>query len=546
MNVDCYPVTALPHTSALFRDYVTSAPGPLGDFYSPLRKGAAWMQADHASAPLPLVDAKMRAAVVDLLTEQNKQLGAGTETLANLERLAEGANAVVTGQQVGLFGGPLLTLCKAATAVRRAEDASRAGHPHVPIFWLASEDHDLAEVNHAIFPGKTCASGDDGLCTLRLEMPVHHAVPVGNIPLGAGIRPLLGELQKLLGEGPAWELLAATYTPEATYAGAFGKLLMHIFARHGLVVMDASTRAFHALARPVLRAAIEQAIPLRTALMERTRALEAAGYHAQVLVTDSSSLLFLLDEKTGTRHALKPASAEICAAGNHRYSRADLLAILDAEPERISPSALLRPVMQDALLPTSAYIGGPAEIAYFAQSQVVYQRILGRVTPVLPRLSATLIDREMARLLARHGLELTGIFARPEELAQRLAARSLPVEGKLRLAATGETLDRELDALTAWMESLDEGLGRSAQIAASKMRYQMNRLRRLAAHFELEREHTLRRHAEKMRQHLFPSGHLQDRVLAGAWFLDRSSEDLASLLVQHAHGKCPGHMAIPL
>lgn len=547
MNEDCYPVAALPHTSALFRDYVSGDSDALEALYSPLRRNAAWMNATSA------MDAQQRARVVELLTEQNKQFGAGTETLANLERLAAGASVVVTGQQVGLFGGPLLTLLKAATAIRRADDATRAGHPHVPIFWLASEDHDLAEVDHAVFPERltetvTTKTHEAMLRTLRLTHRSANPVSVGTIALGDGIHPLLQELKEILGEGPALALLTATYRPEATYADAFGKLLMRVFARHGLIVIDAASREFHALARPVLRAAIEQAVPLRAALMQRSRALEAAGYAPQVLVAEGSSLLFLLEEKTGARLALKTPT-EMKAewtAGAKSYSTAELLAILDAEPERISPNALLRPVMQDALLPTSAYIGGPAEIAYFAQSQVVYEAILGRVTPILPRLSATLVEAGSARLLARHGLELTDLFAGPDALAQRLGARSMPVEGKRKLSAAGETLDRELTALTAWMESLDAGLGRSAGTAASKMRYQMNRLRRLAANFELQRERMLRKHADKLCQMLYPGGHLQERVLAGAWFLQSGAEELASLLVEHAGGDCDGHKLIRL
>ena len=504
-----------------------------------------------------MMDAETRADVACLLAAQNQTWGAGTETLAQLERLAGGASAVVTGQQVGLFGGPLLTLFKAATAIRRAEDASRAGHSHVPIFWLASEDHDLAEVNHAVFPDristiKQGSGSDDGLRTLHLATPQPHALSVGKIPLGADVVPLLEEVQSLLGNGPAYDLLAACYRPEATYAEAFGRLLLRVFARHGLIVIDASSRPFHALARPVLRAAIKQAAPLRAALLERARTLEAAGYHAQVRVAESSSLLFLLDETTGARVALHLHSGEEWKAGGRAYSTAALLDILEATPERFSPNALLRPLMQDALLPTSAYIGGPAEIAYFAQSQVLYERILGRVTPILPRLSATLIEPQVAHLLERYGLEWVDVLDEPgtgagsESLAQRLAARAMSVEGKRRLALTGEALDRELTALTTWMESVDAGLGRSARTAASKMRYQMNRMRRLAANFERERAPSLRRHAAQLRQHLHPTGHLQERVLAAAWFLQRDPEALAALLAQCAEGACDRHRALRL
>jgi uncharacterized protein YllA (UPF0747 family) len=196
-------------------------------------------------------------------------------------------------------------------------------------------------------------------------------------------------------------------------------------------------------------------------------------------------------------------------------------------------------------LPTSAYIGGPAEIAYFAQSQVLYERILGRTTPVLPRLSATLIEPAVAEVLRQHELSLRDVMAlRPEELAVQLGARAMPVENKRKLAAAGNALDAELGELTAYLRSLDEGLGRSAEVAASKMRYQMNRLRRLGANYQLQREASLRRHADALALALFPNRHLQERLIGAAWFLSRYGEGLAPLLVEHAAQECPGHKAI--
>jgi uncharacterized protein YllA (UPF0747 family) len=225
-----------------------------------------------------------------------------------------------------------------------------------------------------------------------------------------------------------------------------------------------------------------------------------------------------------------------------------LLAILDAEPERLSPNALLRPVFQDAILPTSAYVGGPSEIAYFAQSQVLYERMLGRTTPVLPRLSATLIEPAIGGLLARHDVSLPDVIESalkdPLELAQRLGARAISVVGKRKLAAAGSALDTELSALATYMHSLDPGLGRAADVSSSKMRYQMNRMRRLAANYELRREQSLGRDAGLIALNLFPDRHPQERVFAAAWFLSRYSEGLQELLVEQAGQQCPGHKAI--
>lgn len=542
MNADCFPVTVLPHVTPLFRDYVSGLADQRADalqpFYSPFHRGNQWMQ--HP----PAMDNARRRQIAALLQQQNRDAGAGAATAANLERLANGAAAVVTGQQVGLFGGPLLTLLKAATAIRLAEDASRDGHPHVPIFWLASEDHDFDEVNQVVFP---CGSGRKPVFeTFRLPSDSGNGRPVGNLTLGDAIRPLVEELRRCLGENSTTELLASVYTPSATFASAFAAYLTRIFSDHGLIVIDASVRPFHALASPMLRAAIEQADEIHAALLERSQQLERAGYHAQVLVTASSSLLFLIDEATGTRSALKKAAAGTWSAAGRQFSTAELLAILDDVPERISPNVLLRPVMQDALLPTSVYIGGPSEIAYFAQSEVVYRRILGHVTPVLPRFSATLVEPDLAAILERHQLTLPDVFTTGDALAQLLAARAMPVDGKRKLSAAGNALDRELKAVREWMHAQDQGLGHAGDVAASKMLYQMNRLRRLSAAFTLQREQSLRRHAEALCSHLFPNGNLQERVVAGAWFLSRPGNSLPDLLVRNASAGLCAHRVLYL
>jgi uncharacterized protein YllA (UPF0747 family) len=234
------------------------------------------------------------------------------------------------------------------------------------------------------------------------------------------------------------------------------------------------------------------------------------------------------------------------------FPAAELFAILDATPERLSPNALLRPVFQDTILPTTAYIGGPAEVAYFAQSAVVYQRILGRITPILPRLTATLIEPAIGAIMNHHEVSLPDAMHSTDELAQRLAARVMPIEAKRRLAAAGNALDEALAAAHDYLGGLDESLKRSAEVSSSKMRYQMNRLRRLAATFELHREASLSKHAEAMRLHLFPNAHPQERLLAGVWFLAAwesthgNALGLIARLVEEAADQSPSHLVIRL
>ena len=223
---------------------------------------------------------------------------------------------------------------------------------------------------------------------LHAGLKVSTAVPVGGVALGAELEPVIDRASELLGYAPVSEWLRECYLPHNSYkptlGGAFGRLMAKIFADQGLIVMDASTRGFHALGASTLQYAIEHAPELQTALIARSEELVREGYHAQVLVAEGGSMLFLLDETTGERVALRRSAEGQWKAGSRAYSSAELLAILAAEPERLSPNALLRPVFQDTLLPTTAYVGGPAEIAYFAQSSVLYDHILGRVTPILP------------------------------------------------------------------------------------------------------------------------------------------------------------------
>ena len=466
-----------------------------------------------------------------------------------LNGLLHGAGTVVTGQQVGLFGGPLFTPFKAATALARARHATTAGRPHATIFWLAAEDHDFAEIDHVVFPaGKELRT----LTYVGQEEP-GNGRPVGGIVLDESIVPLVEEAGEILGASPAMDALAQAYQPGRTLAQAFGDFYRAIFAAQGLLTVDASGRAFHRMGAPVLHAALERADELHEALLERNRELEAAGYHAQVAVTEQSSLLFLIDEQTGARTALKrrPASAQepdgLWQAGRQSYSTADLVGILQAEPERISPSALLRPVFQDYLLATSAGVGGPAEIAYFAQSGVLYERILGRQTAALPRLAATLVEPAIATLLQKHELSVRQIWGvDASALGQRLAERSIPAEGKERVDAASAALEEQLDALVSWMQSLDQGLGQSAETAAGKMRYQMERLRRLAENFQLQRESSLGRHSQTLGNAIFPEGEMQERVHGAAYYFARHGLELAEMLVEQAAAGCTGHLVLEM
>jgi bacillithiol biosynthesis cysteine-adding enzyme BshC len=533
--------------SHIYRDYLAMADSagdaPVRRWYGAEPFAGRWM---GKTAPV-----EHAGRLADLLDAQAVEFGASDAAKANIAKLRVGARAVVTGQQVVLFGGPLLTLLKAATAIARANEATRAtGVEHVPVFWLATEDHDLAEVDQDSFLTKTSVE------TLRAGLKVAHAVPVGGVVPGPELEVVLERAGELLEFAPVSEWLRECYLAGGNDGGkpslalAFGRLIARIFAEQGLVVMDAASRGFHALGATTLRRAIEHAAELQSALIARSEELVKAGYHAQVLVAEGGSMLFLLDEATGERVALRRAASgngdAQWKAGSRIYSSADLIAILEATPERLSPNALLRPVFQDTLLPTAAYVGGPAEIAYFAQSAVLYEAILGRITPALPRLSATLLESAIAAVMDKDEIQLPDAMTTAEELAQRLGARAMPIEEKRKLAAVGNALEKELAALTEYLSGLDESLGRAAEVSGSKMLYQMNRLRRMGATFELQKEGSLRKHAEAITLNVFPNGHPQERVVAGVWFMAKYGDGLVERLVGVAGNQCPGHVVVRL
>ncbi len=541
MSSECYPITILPNVSKIYLDYLAMADSP---------KDAAirqWFGAEPFAGKWigNAVAVKDPGALADLLEQQAVGFGASEGAKANIAKLRAGAKAVVTGQQVVLFGGPLFTILKAATAVARAREATKAtGVEHVPVFWMATEDHDLAEVDQVSLLTKTSVE------TLRLGLKVPHAVPVGEVVPGAELETVLERASELLEFAPVAEWLRECYAPldgqRPTLALAFGRLMARIFANEGLVVMDASTRGFHALGEETLRYAIEHAAELQAALISRSEELVKAGYHAQVLVAEGGSLLFLLDDTTGERVALRRNGNGQWKAGGKSYSTAELLGILETAPERLSPNALLRAVFQDTVLPTAAYVGGPAEIAYFAQSAVLYEAILGRITPVLPRLSATLLEPAIAAVMDKDEVQLPDAMTTAEALAQRLGARAMPIEEKRKLAAVGNALEEELSALTEYLGHLDASLGRAAEVSGSKMLYQMNRLRRMAATFELQKEASLKKHAAAITLNVFPDGHPQERVVAGVWFIARYGDGLVERLVGVAGNQCPGHVVVRL
>jgi bacillithiol synthase len=547
VKAHCLPFTQIPHTTRLFTDFLSYSPR-VQSFYPRSPQFSEWFKEEAGHIRY---DSQRRRQVAEILERQNKSWASTSsdpspKTLSNLERFRNGAAALVTGQQVGLFGGPMFSVYKALTAVKLAAEASAGGVDCVPVFWLATYDHDLAEVNHVSLPGS-----EGALETIAVSSHGIANAPVGSVQLGDEISPTIERAATLLGESDATTLLRECYRPGETLGTAFARFYARLFADWGVIVLDASDGALHRIAEPIYRAAVERSEELAAALLKRGEALEAAGYHQQVKVTPSSVLLFTSQEgaRTAIRRRGEGENTEFLIGSegaSEKISQAELLQRVSSAPERFSPNVLLRPIIEDYLLPTLAYTGGAAETAYFAQAGAVYERLIERVTPVLPRFSATIVEPKMQRLLGKHGISAQDVFTGPEALRRQLTANSLPEDLQAAFDATKKSIDSNFSTVKDKLTKLDPTLVDAAETSRSKMQYQIERLYAQATRAESQKGELVSRHAEILSQALYPEKGLQERGIGAAYFLARYGSEFTHQLYETIHSDCHDHQILEL
>jgi bacillithiol biosynthesis cysteine-adding enzyme BshC len=531
MESHCLPFSKIPHTTKLFSAFAENFDQVAAYYGEP--PTVAGVLAARRKIDL---DEKVRREVVEILREQNQAFGTGPDTVRNLERLAKGAAAIVTGQQVGLFAGPAYSLYKAISAVRYAEEITKAGVDSVPVFWLATEDHDFAEINHVAWNSKK------GLAEFELgERESDAGRRVGEIKLGAPVTALVakavGSLEGSFGK-EIGEALREPYTREETYGSAFGKLMARLMAGRGIIFLDPLDVRFHRLAAGVYRRALEEVEALRASLIARSKELDKAGYHAQVKVTEESTLLFY--DVDGRRQPLRVRNGKF-TAGRASFRLAELQAAIEKTPELFTPNVLLRPIVQDTLLATAAYIGGAAEIAYMAQAQVVYDKLLGRMPAILPRAGFTIIEPFVARLLTKFGLDISDVFRGHQHLRARMEQKALPRALASRFHAGEKTLRKLLKSYQAPLTRLDRTLVGALDSAESKMLHQFAKLKGKAARAENLRIGVLDRYERILLDSLYPHRALQERTLSplpwlaayGPSFVDTLSRQASIESAQH-------------
>ncbi len=505
------PFRDIPHQSALFLDYIDYSPHALR-FYrcAPTFENLERMaQANGAGLTFP------RTEITSILRRQNESYGADSETFLRIDELEKpGCVAIITGQQVGLFASPLYTIYKALTAVHLAEELGKCGVGAVPIFWMETEDHDLPEVTHRTFLNR-----DSTLQTIdyREALFKESGTPqgsVGSLQFPQAIREAVNDFLSRLPDSPWKEelqhRLESTYKPGATFAQSFAQLILRLLGGSGLILFDPHDRDAKGLIRDILKKLLRESESVRALLLERNRELESEGFHAQVSILENSTVLFFYEN--GARHALEKRDSGFALKNSSRvFSLDELLAIADAAPEKFSPNVLLRPLIQDHLFPTIAYVGGSAEVAYFAQIEVLY-RLLGRPMPIIwPRDSFTLIESRIAAEMDRLNLTLQDCFQGMPALTERALRNSDSLHVSPEIEKLRILLDQCLTEIHPEVQSVDPTLARALETARSKILHNVQRLKSQAVRLEATQNSLIANMVDLVLNNCYPNGTLQER-----------------------------------
>ena len=485
-----------------------------------------------------------RGAIAEILQAQQRRRGAPPEAVAAAGRLRDADTvAIVTGQQAGLFGGPLFTLLKALTAIRLAERVRDEYHvPAVAIFWIDAEDHDWDEV-------KSCGllDGELGLRKVSAGDPAGAShEPVARVRLDEGVAATIAEVEATL---PTTEFsphvldgLREAYRPGTGMADAFGRWLETVLGPRGLIVYDAADPAAKPLAARVFTHELEHAGETSRLAAEAGQALDARGYHAQVTPhTDGVSLFHL-------NHLREPIrrSGDAFLVGDRTISRDDLLTAAREQPEQFSPNVLLRPIVQDTLFPTACYVAGPNELAYLAQLGRVYESF-GVPMPLMhQRTTATIVDSNAMRFLTRHSFPLESLRAQDEAALNELLQSQLPPTVEASLQDALRAVEERMGELAKEVTQLDATLEGAARSTLSRMQDDLKKLHVKIVQAAKRKDETLRRQFHHAQAQAFPGGHPQERAIGFVTFLNKYGPGLVDRLIQALPTEMGTHWVITI
>ena len=522
-------IRSLPATSPLARDYAFAFSRLASFFAADPGEADAWRAVIASVTGHPAHAAAPRAAIAGVIRAQQSARRAPEAARASLAKLEQaGSVAVVTGQQAGLFGGPLYTLLKAVSAITLAARVeAEHGSPAVPIFWVDAEDHDWAEVRICALLG-----ADDAVVTLAAAaLPGAGSRPVGHLVLEASIAQTLDALEQALPPTPFTPDLMATlrraYAPGTTFGRACAAWIETLLGPYGLVVFESSDPAAKPLAAQLFAAEVTTAPRTSHLAAEAGRALTTLGYHAQVEPAVDSAALFDLGE---SRTPVK-AAGDSCTIGTRTLTRAALADRILAHPETVGPNVLLRPLVQDTLFPTVCYVAGPGELAYLAQLKQVYAAHGLPMPLVHTRSSGTFLDSNATRFLARNGVPLEVLAAQDERALNALLAAQMPAEVEATGQAALEAIVNAMEALAAAVPAVDATLQGAVQSASGRMQDDLKKVQGKILQAAKKKDDTLRRQFRHAQAQAFPEGEAQERHLGFVGFLNRVGPSLIDRLL---------------
>ena len=484
---------------------------------------------------------RQRDAVADVIAAQQRRRNAPPSAVTALEQLRDPrAVAVVTGQQAGLFGGPLYTLLKAITTVRlaaRVREQYRV--PAIAIFWADGEDHDWDEVRSC-----TVFDADAGARSVALPAAPHSTLPVGRVTLGTTIEAALADLKACL---PPTEFtprlfddLTRIYRPGVSMTAAFAAWIEALLGPHGLVVYESSDTATKPFVAELFAREIEMGGASVRRAIQAGEALQAAGYHAQVTPAEGSLALFRMLEG---REPIR-VEGDTAIIGDTRQPLAQLAARARTAPHEFSSNVLLRPLVQDSLFPTAAYVGGPGETAYFAQMKEIYAAHGVPMPLIAPRPTVTLLDANAVKFLTRHDVPLESLRAQDESVLNDLLAAALPPAVEASLESAMHAMDERLAAVTSAVSSVDPTLEGAARSTLTRMQDDLKKLQSKVVQAAKRKDETLRRQFKHAQAQAFPGGAPQERVVGFVSFLNKYGPGLIERLCQEPPLDEPGHWIV--
>jgi bacillithiol biosynthesis cysteine-adding enzyme BshC len=531
----------------LFADYCTRFEA-VADAYTGNWTDAADRQAAADAAADRPAD---RTVLAEVLHSQNASWGAGEATRRNIETLRDpNSVAVVTGQQVGLFTGPLYTIYKTITTLKLADDlAELTGQPVVPVFWVEGEDHDFDEI------AGTQVLRHNELVDLRYSGHAEADAPadgnlgaVGRLPLTDQIGRVLEQLDAALPDSDfkaaVMEPVRAAYAAGTPLEDAFARLLTSLFDGSGLVLVNPDDRRLKALARPLFRREITDPETSSARVQQAGRRLAEAGYHVQVRTRATN--LFLLDDVGRHPIDLRGDGRFELRTDGRTFSEADLLDRLADDPEAFSPNVVLRPLMQDRILPTAAYVAGPSEVSYFAQYRGVYEWAEMDMPMIHPRASVSLVESKVEKVLDKFDLSICRFGDPLDALFQEIVVREMEVDVDEIFQEAMQPIHESINDLKPHVEAVDRTLIKSAEATRASLIEAMNALKHKVVKAEKRQKDEVRAQLEKAHANLRPGGALQERTVNVLYFLNKYSRDLLDDLREVLSTDTSSHQVVRL